>query len=307
MRLCGLVSARGYTFPMTQPLEPPPIPRLAPDWQDWLAGNVVRGCSDADMLTVMRDSGFQEHYARVAISVVRSMTERVQQQAPQMLSNYRADPIRLPAAPRVRAGDREVGIGFTLADPNVALVQELLTEQECEKLIALSSGKLRRSSVVDRQTGGEQVSAVRTSAGTHFERGENAIVARIEQRIAAITGIPVENGEPLQILYYQPGNEYLAHHDYFDPKDPGSDEILKWGGQRVATLVIYLNNVLEGGETRFPELSLDVKPQRGSGVYFEYMNAAGELDSRCLHAGVPVRQGEKWIATKWLRQRPYHR
>ena len=292
---------------MSAVLDPPPIPRLAPEWQDWLAGNVVRGCTDADMLSVMRDNGFQEHYARVAISVVRSMTERVQQQAPQMLSGYKADPIRLPAHSTVRAGDREIGIGFTLADPNVALIQDLLTEQECEKLISLSAGKVTRSSVVDRATGGDQISAVRTSAGTHFERGENAIVARIEQRIAALTGLPIENGEPLQILYYKPGNEYLAHHDYFDPNDPGSAEVMRAGGQRIATFVIYLNNVAEGGVTRFPELSLDVKPRRGSALYFEYLNAAGELDARCLHAGIPVVQGEKWIATKWLRQGAYQR
>ncbi len=292
---------------MSAVLDPPPIPRLAPEWQDWLAGNVVRGCTDADMLAVMRDNGFQEHYARVAISVVRSMTERVQEQAPAMLSGYRADPIRLPGKGRVRIVDRDVTIAFALADPNIALIQDLVSPQECEKLITLSSGKLTRSSVVDRQTGADQVSAVRTSAGTHFERGENAIVARIEQRISALTGIPVEHGEPLQILYYKPGNEYLAHHDYFDPGDPGSADILRYGGQRVATVVIYLNDVLEGGATRFPELSLDVRPSRGSAAYFEYFNGAGELDARCLHAGTPVVQGEKWIATKWIRQGPYQR
>jgi prolyl 4-hydroxylase len=49
-----------------------------------------------------------------------------------------------------------------------------------------------------------------------------------------------------------------------------------------------------------------VRPRRGSGVYFEYFNAAGELDTRLLHAGMPVTRGEKWVATKWLRQSPYH-
>lgn len=283
------------------------MPALAPDWQDWLAGNVVRGCSDTDMLATMRQSGFDEHYARVAISVVRSMTERVQRQAPAMLAAYRADPCRLPGSARFRAADRDIGIGFALADPNIALLHDLISEPECEKLIAMSAGKLTRSSVLDRQSGGDEISAVRTSEGTFFERGENALVARLEQRIAALTGLPVEHGEPLQILHYKPGNEYLAHHDYFDPADPGSAEVLKSGGQRVATLIIYLNDVAGGGETRFPELSLDIRPSRGNAVYFEYLNAAGELDSRCLHAGVPVTQGEKWIATKWLRQGPYHR
>lgn len=293
-------------------LAPPPIPRLSPEWQDWLAGNVVRGCGDAEMLEAMRGSGFDEHYARVAISVVRSMTERVQQQAPEMIAAAtepvaRADAIRLPAGARVRVADREIGIGFVLADPNVALLHDLLSEQECERLIAMSAGKLTRSSVLDRRTGGDQVSAVRTSAGTFFERGENAIVTRLEQRIAALTGLPVEHGEPLQVLHYQPGNEYLAHHDWFDPADPGSAEVLRNGGQRVITVIVYLNEVAAGGETRFPEIGLDIRPHRGSAVYFEYLNAAGDLDRRCLHAGVPVAQGEKWIATKWIRQGPYQR
>lgn len=297
---------------MSSMLAPPPMPRLSPEWQDWLAGNVVRGCGDAEMLDVMRGSGFDEHYARVAISVVRSMTERVQQQAPEMLAAaaapaVRADPIRLPASARVRAADRDLGIGFVLADPNLALVHDLLSAPECDRLIELSAGKLTRSSVLDRQTGGDQVSAVRTSAGTFFERGENAIVARLEQRIAALTGLPLDNGEPLQVLHYKPGNEYLAHHDWFDPADPGSAEVLRNGGQRIITLIIYLNDVAAGGETRFPEIGLDIRPQRGSAVYFEYLNAAGELDHRCLHAGVPVAQGEKWIATKWIRQGTYQR
>jgi prolyl 4-hydroxylase len=297
---------------MPELLAPPPIPRLPTEWQDWLAGNVVRGCTDADMLETMRASGFDDHYARVAISVVRSMTERVQQQAPEMLAAataapYRADPLRLPQAARVRAADRDIGIGFALADPAIALLHDLLSAQECDRLIALSAGKLTRSSVLDRQTGGDEVSPVRTSAGTFFERGENAVVARLEQRIAALTGLPVEHGEPLQILYYRPGNEYLAHHDWFDPADPGSVEVLRNGGQRLITLVIYLNAVEAGGETRFPELGLDIRPHAGSAVYFEYMNAAGELDRRCLHAGVPVARGEKWIATKWIRQGPFLR
>jgi prolyl 4-hydroxylase len=297
---------------MSSMLAPPPIPRLSPEWQDWLAGNVVRGCADGEMLEAMRGSGFDEHYARVAISVVRSMTERVQQQAPEMIAAatevaVRADPIRLPAGSRVRVADREVGIGFVLADPNVALVRDLLSEQECERLIAMSAGKLTRSSVLDRRTGSDQISAVRTSAGTFFERGENAIVSRLEQRIAALTGLPVEHGEPLQILHYKPGNEYLAHHDWFDPADPGSGEVLRNGGQRVITVIVYLNEVAAGGETRFPEIGLDIRPHRGSAVYFEYLNAAGDPDRRCLHAGVPVEQGEKWIATKWLRQGPYQR
>jgi prolyl 4-hydroxylase len=286
---------------------PPPAPGLAPDWQDWLAGNVVRGVGDAEMLDAMRNAGFDENYARTAISVVRSMTERVQRESPALLVQYRADPIRLPAANRVRAADRDVGIGFVLQDPNVALLTGLLSGKECEELIRLASGKMRRSQVVDRGSGQLEVSAVRTSEGTHFQRGENALVQRLELRIAALTGVPVDHGEPLQVLHYRAGDEYRPHHDYFDPASPGSQEHVRQGGQRVATMVIYLNQVEEGGGTGFPELELSVRPQPGCAVYFEYFNSAGELDSRCLHAGAPVARGEKWVVTKWLRQGPYFR
>lgn len=292
---------------MSAVLTPPPAPRLPPDWQDWLASNVVRGAGDPDMLEAMRKAGFDEHYARVAISVVRSMTERVQREAPSTLVQYRADPIRIPLANRVRAGDRDVGIGFVLQDPNVALVTDLLSARECEDLVRLASGKMRRSQVVDRDSGQLEVSAVRTSEGAHFQRGENALVQRLEQRIADLTGVPVDHGEPLQVLHYRVDDEYRPHHDYFDPASPGSQEHVRHGGQRIATMVVYLNAVEEGGDTGFPELELSVRPQPGSAVYFEYFNAAGELDGRCLHAGTPVRRGEKWIVTKWLRQGPYFR
>ncbi len=290
---------------MTITVTTPPVPRLAPEWQDWLASNVVRGCSDADMMRTMRDNGFDEQYARVAISVVRSMTERVQQNSPSLLTDYKADRIRLPASPRIRAGDREVQVGFTMSDPNVALLIDVLSEDECSKLIQLSAGKLKRSEVVDRKTGGTEVSNVRTSEGTHFDRGENAVIQRLEQRVAALTGVPVENGEPVQILHYRVGGEYKPHHDYFEPADPGSANFLKTGGQRIATFVFYLNDVDSGGDTVFPELEMGVAARRGSAVYFEYHNVEGKIDPRCLHGGAPVVRGEKWIATKWLRIGPY--
>ncbi len=285
----------------------PPAPRLSAQWQDWLAGNIVRGCLDDDLLAAMRGNGFDEQYARVAISVVRSMTERVQQSAPTALIDYKADPPKIPNRTRIRSADRDVELGFMLVNPNVGLLSGLLSDQECDKLIQLSQGKLRRSEVVDRSTGTTEVSAVRTSEGTYFDRGENAVVERIERRIAELTGLPVENGEPLQILRYGVGAQYQAHHDYFDPKDPGTAALLAQGGQRVATVVMYLNDVDEGGDTVFPDLELSVKPRRGHAVYFEYMNQAGELDARCLHGGAPVTRGEKWIATKWLRQGPYRK
>ena len=278
---------------------------LHPDWQDWLTSAVVRGADDALLLRLMHEGGFEAAYARVAITIVRSMTERVRLQDPGLLRDYVPDPIRLPIGrPSFRAADREVRLSTVLVNPNVALVENLLSEQECDKLVQLVQSRLRRSEVVDPTSGALEISGVRRSEGGHFGYGENAVVARLEARVAALTGMPVNHGEPLQLLHYPAGGEYEPHHDYFDPAY-GMGALLRQGGQRVATLVIYLREPQEGGDTYFPELELSLRPRKGCGIYFEYCNARGELDARCLHAGTPVVRGDKWIATKWFRQSPY--
>ncbi|MGZ5781611.1 MAG: prolyl hydroxylase family protein, partial [Burkholderiaceae bacterium] len=76
-------------------------------------------------------------------------------------------------------------------------------------------------------------------------------------------------------------------------------------GQRVATLILYLNDVEEGGETEFPEIGLKIIPKAGNALYFAYMNSSSQPDPLTLHAGRPVLKGEKWIATRWVRERAY--
>ncbi len=305
----GAAGAGGSTV-ITRSGPPDIVPRSLPaQWQDWIAENLSRGCAEAEMVRVMVDNGFDGGFAGAAISVIRDMAKRVRDANIDIgaIAGYRCEPIRLPDSGSVQVANRSVGIGFVMADPNIALLEGLLDDDECAELIEQSRGKLKRSEVVNRKTGDFEVNPVRTSEGTHFARGETELVARLEARIAAVTGIPVDCGEPLQILHYQVGGEYLAHHDYFEPSDPGSAVHMAAGGQRVATLVIYLNDVPLGGATRFPNLDLAVRARQGNAVYFEYCNSDSELDERCLHAGLPVEQGEKWIATKWLRQSAYVR
>ena len=114
---------------------------------------------------------------------------------------------------------------------------------------------------------------------------------------------PLEFGEGLQILRYAPGAQYRPHYDYFDPAEPGTATILRRGGQRLATLVIYLQEPEQGGATTFPDVGLEVAPRRGTGVFFSYEQP--DSATRTLHGGAPVLAGEKWVATKWLREREF--
>ena len=212
----------------------------------------------------------------------------------------------LAASPNtIDTSDRGVRILFALNAPRVVLFGGLLSHDECDEMIRLATPKLSRSTVVNAATGAYDVHEARTSRGAHFERGENDLIRKLEARIAELTSMPVENGEPIQILHYVPGAEYKPHFDYFDPKLPGNEKVLAMGGQRIATLIMYLNDVDSGGSTIFPDIGLDVLPHKGNAVFFAYSSERGELDNRTLHGGSPVAGGEKWIATKWIRLRPY--
>ncbi len=213
---------------------------------------------------------------------------------------------RLPRTTRrIQTADREVFVSMRIEQPEVALFDNLLSHEECDTLIALSRAKLKQSTIVDPQTGSEEVIQDRTSYGTYFLVNETAFIAKLDARIAAVMHWPIENGEGLQILNYKVGGEYKPHFDYFPANNPGSAIHIAKGGQRVSTMIIYLNDVEGGGETIFPPLGLAITPKKGAAIYFEYVDDKGQVDEHTLHGGAPVTAGEKWIATKWMRAGKY--
>ena len=214
---------------------------------------------------------------------------------------------RLPRTTRrIQTADREVFVSMRIEQPEVALFDNLLSHEECDELIELSRAKLKQSTIVDPTTGKYEVIQDRSSYGTYFNVNETAFIAKLDARIAAVMHWPVENGEGLQILNYKIGGEYKPHFDYFPPEQPGSAAHIAKGGQRVSTLIVYLNDVEGGGETIFPPLGLAITPKKGAAIYFEYVDDKGQVDEHTLHGGAPVIAGEKWIATKWMRENKYH-
>ncbi|GLT91953.1 hypothetical protein SLE2022_098140 [Rubroshorea leprosula] len=204
-------------------------------------------------------------------------------------------------------------------EPRAFLYHNFLSKEECEYLISLAKPHMARSTVIDNDTGGSKESRVRTSSGMFLKRGQDKIVRDIEKRIAEFTFIPIEHGEELQVLHYEVGQKYEPHFDYF------IDEFnTKNGGQRMATMLMYLSDVEEGGETVFPnakgntsavpwwnELSecgkrgLAVKPKMGDAILFWSMRPDATLDPSSLHGACPVVSGNKWAAPKWMHVREY--
>lgn len=273
---------------------------ITDDLRRWIVEQAESGCRPADVLEAMKASGWEESVA------IAALEQTLRQRLAQLDEEELPPPTPVPqpalegAHPIVRVGDREVRVLTTMKLPRVVVFGGLLSDDECDALIELSRPRLVRSETVDNSTGGSEVNAARTSDGMFFERGETPLIAGIERRIAELVRWPLENGEGLQILRYRPGAEYRPHHDYFDPVHPGTARILQRGGQRVGTIVMYLNTPEGGGATTFPEVGLEVAPVRGNAVFFSYDRA--HPATKTLHGGAPVLAGEKWVATKWLRQ-----
>jgi prolyl 4-hydroxylase len=309
------------------------MPVVDAAWEDWLATNAKRGCTMDSMVDAMVRAGFDSLSASAAVQhAVSALTARgtahgvdvadaagpagapgvvqtgagVQASVVKPASRaYHYDAAPVARGNLIHAFDRDVKVLMRCERPQVIVFGDVLAPDECAELIERSRHRLRRSTTVNPETGQEDVIRNRTSEGIWFQRDEDALIERLDQRIASLMNWPVENGEGLQILHYNTSGEYRPHFDYFPPDQPGSAVHTARGGQRVATLIVYLNDVADGGETIFPDAGLSVAGKQGGAVYFRYLNGQRQLDPLTLHGGAPVLGGEKWIMTKWMREGPY--
>jgi prolyl 4-hydroxylase len=275
--------------------------QATPELREWIVAQARAGCRPEDVLKAMCDSGWEESVAVAAREeTLQSYLEAHAKQAGLPPVVAVPEPALEDSPVSIVAEGREVKVLTTLRNPRVIVFGGLLADEECDALVDLARARLARSETVDIKTGGSELNEARTSDGMFFERGENELVSRIEARMAALLNWPLVNGEGLQILRYRPGAEYKPHYDYFDPAQPGTPRILERGGQRVASLVTYLNTPAKGGATTFPDVALEVAPIKGNAVFFSYDRP--HPITRTLHGGAPVIEGEKWVATKWLRE-----
>ena len=277
------------------------VQSVTPELRQWIVDQATAGQPPETVLSAMLASGWVEDVALQALE--DTLREHLADRAKALVLPPAVpvpEPLPEGTRPVLWAVDREVTVVAALQRPRVVVFANLLSPQECDEMIALAQLRLARSETVQVETGSSEVNDARTSQGMFFERGENPVCARLEARIAALTAWPIENGEGLQVLRYGPGAEYKPHYDYFDPVHSGTPAILARGGQRVASIVCYLNTPAKGGATTFPDAGFEVAPVRGHAVFFSYDRP--HPATRSLHGGAPVVEGEKWVATKWLRE-----
>jgi prolyl 4-hydroxylase len=278
-----------------------PTQQVTTELRQWIVAQASAGQPPEAVLKSMLESGWTEEVAVAALEdTLRGyLTDHAKAHGLPLPVTV-PEPLAMDGEVNLQALDREVQVVASLRSPRVIVFGGLLSHAECDEMVALAHERLARSETVQLDTGGSEVNEARTSEGMFFTREENPLCARIEARIAALLSWPLENGEGLQVLRYRPGAEYKPHYDYFDPAQPGTPAILRRGGQRVASLVMYLNSPAKGGATTFPDVHFEVGPVKGNAVFFSYDRP--HPMTRSLHGGAPVIDGEKWVATKWLRE-----
>lgn len=195
------------------------------------------------------------------------------------------------------AGDpAAIPSGETLCQsPRIVRFPRVFSEAECNYLSQAAVPFFERAPTVDERTGKLIVNQVRTSDTAVFPWvAENPAVHALNRRLAALSGTDHGQGEPLQVLRYQPGQEYKVHIDAIPGLDP----------QRILTVLVWLNDGYQGGETRFLEADLTVRGRRGDALLFVNVDSEGRPNPRASHAGLPVTRGVKLLASRWIRSRP---
>ncbi|KAJ0247300.1 prolyl 4-hydroxylase 9 [Hirschfeldia incana] len=198
--------------------------------------------------------------------------------------------------------------------PRALYFPNFATAEQCQAIIDRAKVNLKPSGLALRlgETA-ESTQGTRTSSGTFVSASEESTGALdyVEKKIARATMIPRNHGEAFNILRYELGQKYDSHYDVFNPTEYGPQT-----SQRIASFLLYLSDVEEGGETMFPFenganmgvgydykqcIGLKVKPRKGDGLLFYSVFPNGTIDQTSLHGSCPVTKGEKWVATKWIR------
>lgn len=195
--------------------------------------------------------------------------------------------------------------GKTLSQaPFVSVIDDFLNAELCDHLIELARPKMVRATVV--QNGRREVSDVRTNQFSFLRSSADEQLKSLVDNVAEMIDVPASHAESLQIINYGLGQHYIPHFDTFNSDDPNQNGFIGKSGQRIATVLMYLNSVDRGGETYFPKLGLEIRARQGRVVVFQSCEDNSNYpDEKSLHGSNPIVAGEKWAANLWFRENPF--
>jgi len=196
------------------------------------------------------------------------------------------------------------------SNPDIYLIKNFLTEEECDHIIKIGEPHIKKSEVCGR--GGSKPHKSRTSMTAHigkkFLRNNtpDKILERVLEKSSIYGNLPIENIEPIQLVRYYPGQYFNKHYDYLDRNNPIYKKNIEKNGQREQTFFVYLNNVPDdlGGKTHFPKIDKTFKAKKGEAIFWRNM-VNGKEDTNTLHSGTELKKGIKYGLNIWVREKKY--
>ena len=191
-------------------------------------------------------------------------------------------------------------INYLNNEPLIYEINNFLSDKECRHIIQVSEGNLKKSVVGNFNY--QRESKVRTSS-TYFLSILNDITTfEIFKKIISFLEKPGRNFDNfLQVCKYNETQKYEPHCD------PSVAKNNKLGIlHRKFTVICYLTDVEEGGETEFVNLGIKVVPKKGKLLYFDNYNNQNKVDINSKHYAKPVLKGEKWIFNLWYSDKDYY-
>lgn len=188
-------------------------------------------------------------------------------------------------------------------NPRIVVFHDILSSDEVEYIKDAARMKLNTAHVYSMKDGELTTADYRISKSAWL-LPTDPVVWKIMQRVGALANLDMLYSEPLQVANYGIGGNYEAHFDYASPPHNSSIFGQYDFGNRIATMLFYLETVEKGGDTAFVNIGPGVSTPsiRGSGVFWYNLNRNGSGNTDTKHAACPVLLGEKWVSNLWIHE-----
>ena len=276
------------------------------EWREWIITSFKNGCELDEIVSTMIDAGIDSELANAEVTKlkIQEISEilelrRKEKESKRIIYAFFKRLLYKLGIYRIKLLNIENAVKYDSSDVELYTVNNLLSDDECKKVINLIKTKLEPSRVVFE---GDYDNTIRTSKTCNIGLLESSLIDEIDERICSKLKIDQTFSEVMQGQLYEVGEEFKSHHDYFDGSEKLIAKHTRAQGQRTYTCMIYLNDVEEGGETFFPFLSKVFYPKKGQALIWNNLSFDGMPNKHTLHQGRPVISGSKAIITKWFRE-----
>ncbi|MEO0608690.1 MAG: 2OG-Fe(II) oxygenase, partial [Pseudomonadota bacterium] len=272
-----------------------PPAKLSPAWLAWIKDNFARGSNPTELYTIMRNKGFGLGQIKAGLA--------------KAYPDISLDPLGRDGSARFADYSALAACALTRTEhPDLRRVptqkaqlyvwKNFLSAEACAELRRLTDLRLQDSTISGE--GDPKYARFRTSRTCMIEEMGSPLVDQLGDKISKALGLSQAWSEPNQAQKYEIGQEFKAHTDYYEPGAEEYDQHCKILGQRTWTFMIYLNTVEAGGATRFRKLEKQFRPMQGQAVIWNSLTPEGDPNPWTLHHGLKVREGEKYVITKWF-------